>query len=93
MRSLLAVAALAAVHAQQSFWPQTGGGRFRAGVWPPNKILDNVGDEGEVRPCARVKARSYSARPPQRRCNCMLRPASFSAPRAGGGHNAGAAAE
>jgi hypothetical protein len=65
MRSLLAVAALAVVHAQQSFWPQTGGGRFRAGVWPPSKISGNVGDEGEVRRVlARVKARSYSARPP-----------------------------
>jgi hypothetical protein len=52
MRSLLAVAALAAVHAQPAFWPQTGGGRFRAGVWPPSKLAGNVGDEGEVRPRA-----------------------------------------
>ena len=49
MRSLLVVAALAAARAQQAFWPQTGGGRYRAGVWPPSKLSGNVGDEGEVR--------------------------------------------
>ena len=78
MRSLLVVAALAAARAQQAFWPQTGGGRFRAGVWPPSKLSGNVGDEGEVRARARGRARSdYSARPPTR--TFMLRPASFRA--------------
>ena len=88
MRSLLAVAALAVVHAQQSFWPQTGGGRFRAGVWPPSKISGNVGDEGEVR---RLPARPQLLRTPSSAVTVCC--ASFSAPHAGGGHNAGAATE
>jgi len=67
MRSLLAVAALAVVHAQQSFWPQTGGGRFRAGVWPPSKLSGNVGDEGEVRALARESPQLL--RTPSR-CDC-----------------------
>lgn len=47
MRAVTAALAAAPLVAGYQ-WAQTGGGRLRAGVWPPTTVNSNIGAEGEV---------------------------------------------
>ena len=55
MRRVTLAACALAVSVSAYQWPQTNGGRTRAGVWPPTAVLGNVGTTGpgaEAQPAA-----------------------------------------